>query len=100
MSGELPEGWTSCEVGKLAVLVTSGSRDWSKYYSAEGAYFVRSAEINDFNLRLTEAIRVALPSKVEGKRSLVERGNIFGVQFHPEKSGEVGLVILKNFWEA
>ncbi len=29
----------------------------------------------------------------------VSSGNVYGCQFHPEKSGETGLVILKNFGE-
>jgi glutamine amidotransferase len=32
--------------------------------------------------------------------SVVQRGQIAGVQFHPEKSGEVGLRILRNFISA
>ena len=31
--------------------------------------------------------------------SAIRRGNVFATQFHPEKSGEVGLEILKNFGE-
>ncbi len=30
--------------------------------------------------------------------SVIESKNIYGVQFHPEKSGEAGLQVLENFW--
>ena len=29
----------------------------------------------------------------------VQNGNVFGTQFHPEKSGDVGMAMLKNFGE-
>ncbi len=29
--------------------------------------------------------------------SVIARGNVFATQFHPEKSGSQGLMVLKNF---
>jgi glutamine amidotransferase len=55
------------------------------------AYFTHS-----FVAPVTEAC-VAATTHGERFASVVEAGHIAGVQFHPEKSGEVGLTILRNF---
>ena len=42
---------------------------------------------------------VAVTEYGEPFTAAVEQGNVMGVQFHPEKSGEAGLRILRNFLE-
>jgi len=43
---------------------------------------------------------VAITTHGSAFASAVEKANVFGVQFHPEKSGEVGLRVLRNFLDA
>jgi imidazole glycerol-phosphate synthase subunit HisH len=42
---------------------------------------------------------VAVTEYEGGFSGAVERGNVMGVQFHPEKSGSAGLQVLRNFVE-
>lgn len=58
-------------------------------------YFVHSyyAEIEDKSIINAESFYgVEVPA-------VVSKENIFGMQFHPEKSGEIGIKMLKNFGE-
>ncbi|MFI8620622.1 restriction endonuclease subunit S [Marinomonas sp. NPDC078689] len=68
---ELPKGWEWCRVWQIAELITSGSRDWAKYYADTGAIFVTMGNLakGDYKLRL-EALRyVSPPIGGEGLRT-------------------------------
>lgn len=72
----LPVQWISVRNESLLFYVTSGSRDWKKYYADKGSIFVRTQNINKNFLDLTDVAYVDLPTKVEGKRSLIEKNNL------------------------
>ena len=59
-------------------------------------YYVHSFYVKEYNPE-----NLIASSKYGGLDipGLVRRGNIIGTQFHPEKSGDIGLKILKNFGE-
>ena len=40
---------------------------------------------------------VAVTTHGQPFAAVVQRGHVAGVQFHPEKSGDVGLQVLRNF---
>jgi glutamine amidotransferase len=77
-------GWNSLDFAKPARLLnglTSGAQ----------VYFTHS-----FAAPVTDACAAAT-THANTFASVVERGNVFGVQFHPEKSSDAGLRILRNF---
>lgn len=73
---ETPDGWVETTSNEVCEYITSGSRDWKKYYSDEGAIFIRTQDINKDVLNFSNVAYVKLPEKVEGKRSRVEPGDI------------------------
>ena len=84
---DIPEGWKWVRLGSLTEMITSGSRDWAKYYSETGDIFLRMGNLsrNSFNLRLDKIQRVKLPQNAEGKRTALQAGDLlFSI------TGEVG----------
>lgn len=74
---ELPTNWKWIKNNELMYYVTSGSRDWKKFYSDnKGTYFIRTQDIKTNKLELDGAAFVDLPDHVEGKRSLIEKGDL------------------------
>ncbi len=72
---------------------TGDSRLLAGILNGEFAYFTHS-----WRAPMTPAT-VATTEYIQPFAAAVELGNVYGTQFHPEKSGETGLKILKNFLE-
>jgi type I restriction enzyme, S subunit len=72
----LPSGWSWTRLGNLSRLVTSGSRDWAKFYSNDGAIFIRMGNLSrdSYQLRLSNIQRVKPPADSEGVRTRLEEG--------------------------
>ena len=86
---DIPDSWGWARLGNLTEMITSGSRDWAKYYSTEGNLFLRMGNLsrNSFDLRLNKIQRVRLPETVEGTRTAVQAGDLlFSI------TGEVGML--------
>ena len=86
---EIPESWGWCRLKSLTENITSGSRDWAKYYSTTGAAFLRMGNLskNSFDLRLEHIQRVTIPSKAEGTRTSLQSGDLlFSI------TGDVGML--------
>lgn len=81
-------GWNSLEIPKDSKILKNIGID-------PFVYFVHSYYIKPND----EGVVSAYTEYGERLAVAVERDNLFAVQFHPEKSGEVGLQILRNFVE-
>lgn len=96
---ELPDGWEWCRIGNVAALITSGSRDWAKHLSDEGAIFVTMANLSrgDYKLRTDTMRYVNPPTNGEGTRTKLEENDLL-----VSITGDVGNLglIPKNFGEA
>ena len=68
----LPVGWEWVRLGLLTAMVTSGSRSWKDFYSAEGATFIRSQDIKFDRLEFDDRAFVKLPAGTEGVRTQVQ----------------------------
>lgn len=81
-------GWNSLTIQKQCDILKGIGE--GKYVYFVHSYYAELLKEENLNAYCNYGIRVP---------SLVSRDKVFGLQFHPEKSGEVGIAMLKNFWE-
>lgn len=98
-------GLFSGECEKFPVAVKSPHVGWNELQVDESSRLLRGLPQNSF-VYFTHSYRAPVVEATVGKceyggafSAVVERGQIYGVQFHPEKSGSAGLHLLRNFCE-
>ena len=84
---KLPQiGWNALDILRPNAM-TEGLENGSYVYFVH-SFMAKPSDENDLAAVTDYGTRVP---------AMVARGNLFGCQFHPEKSGEVGLQMLRNF---
>lgn len=79
-------GWNSLKINPSSRLFRGIPEDSYVYFVH--SYYLQAKHEEDV---------AATTDYIVNVHAAVERDNVFATQFHPEKSGEVGLEILKNF---
>ncbi len=76
--GRIPSKWQTQQIQNIANFVTSGSRGWAEYYSKTGAKFIRIGNLTreHINFRFDDMVFVNPPNSAEGKRTLVQCGDV------------------------
>ena len=75
---QLPPGWAQATTNDLFTFVTSGSRGWARYYTDEGAPFIRVGNLQRASITpdLGHIQRVNPPAGAEGTRTRVVPNDI------------------------
>lgn len=96
MAGYIPEGLKIPHIGWNPLILKGESKHPLLKYVNEGdcVYFVHSYFATDCNDSV-----IATAEYGKELTAAVAKDNVMGCQFHPEKSGKVGLSILKAFCE-
>lgn len=79
-------GWNSLHFPRQSRLFTGIAPDSYVYFVH--SYYLKAQEENIVAATTEYGVQI---------HAAVEKGNVFACQFHPEKSSDVGLQILKNF---
>ena len=74
--GTIPASWDVVRLGEVTEAVTSGSRAWSRYFSPDGALFVRSQNISGGTIDRSDSIFVQPPADVEAVRTRIYQRDI------------------------